>query len=242
MANRYETETWFNEYMLFHYGTEKEQLPFAFGPKSSLHFPVRIVTECVDFSLLPKDARALDLGCAVGRSSFELSRYCQEVMGVDFSSLFIQAAQKMQAAKSYEYVLYEEGDREIQCTAHVPEGVFPERVTFKRADVMEFAGYSQPFDIVLAANLLCRLPDPEAFLKMLSELVKKGGQLILISPYSWLEEFTPKDKWLINHESIRKLLSSSFELKRCMEMPFLMREHSRKYQWSVSEASIWIRY
>jgi 2-polyprenyl-3-methyl-5-hydroxy-6-metoxy-1,4-benzoquinol methylase len=42
------------------------------------------------------------------------------------------------------------------------------------------------FDAVLAANLLCRLPSPEAFLNRTATLVKPGGVLVMVSPYSWL--------------------------------------------------------
>lgn len=52
------------------------------------------------------------------------------------------------------------------------------------------------FDAVLAANLLCRLPEPMAFLSRASTLVRPGGVLVLVSPYSWLAAWTPKDKWM----------------------------------------------
>ena len=86
MENPYESPTLLNEYLLFHYGSADEVLPWAFGPREALHFPVRTVTDLTDNS--PR-ARALDLGCAVGRSSFELSRFCAEVTGIDFSRAFI---------------------------------------------------------------------------------------------------------------------------------------------------------
>ena len=41
---------------------------------------------------------------------------------------------------------------------------------------------------VLCGNLLCRLPDPMALLKRLPSLVHVGGVVVLVSPYSWLEE------------------------------------------------------
>jgi 2-polyprenyl-3-methyl-5-hydroxy-6-metoxy-1,4-benzoquinol methylase len=39
--------------------------------------------------------RVLDLGCAVGRASFELGRYFENVTGVDFSHSFINAANRL---------------------------------------------------------------------------------------------------------------------------------------------------
>ena len=44
-ANVYETDLLVNEYLLFHYGTAEDQLPYAFGPKEALFYPVRCVSE-----------------------------------------------------------------------------------------------------------------------------------------------------------------------------------------------------
>ena len=45
--NVYETEKLIGEYLIFHYGTEDELLPYGFGPKDSLEFPSRCALECV---------------------------------------------------------------------------------------------------------------------------------------------------------------------------------------------------
>jgi hypothetical protein len=61
-----------------------------------------------------------------------------------------------------------------------------------------------------------------------------------------MEEFTPKDRWLCaggrpTLEGIRAALGGAFELARVAELPFLIREHARKFQWGVSQCSLWIR-
>ena len=63
-VNPYETERLLAEYLLFHYGTADEVLPYPFGPKDALDFAVRAVTECLDLPNVPFYARAIDLGCA----------------------------------------------------------------------------------------------------------------------------------------------------------------------------------
>src|SRR5882757_2976255 len=93
--NIYETDRLLAEYLLFHYGEDAEVLPWPEGPREGLRYPVRCVDECFDLSRLPEGARALDLGCAVGRSTFELARHCAEVIGIDFSQRFITAAQDL---------------------------------------------------------------------------------------------------------------------------------------------------
>ena len=40
------------------------------------------------------------------------------------------------------------------------------------------------------------LPSPRAFLASLPRLVAPGGVAVLVSPYSWLEEYTPQEEWL----------------------------------------------
>ena len=59
--NIYETEKLLGEYLLFHYGTPEEILPYGFGPREALEYPARCVSECLDIGGLPEGARALDL-------------------------------------------------------------------------------------------------------------------------------------------------------------------------------------
>lgn len=240
----YDNETMLNQYLLFHYGSEEDQLPFAFGPHESLNFPTRCITECLNPHFLQKDSTALDLGCAVGRSTFELSRFCHRTLGVDNSKKFIQAAKQLQMNGQIEYSIREEGEILSKRIAHLPQGIDPTRVDFICTDVMEIFQTNQTYSVVLAANIICRLHDPKLFLDQIHLLVESSGQLIITTPYSWLEEFTPKAKWLNKNQGlneIKNILDKQFDLLRAFNMPFLMREHLRKYQWGVSQASIWIR-
>ena len=105
-----------------------------------------------------------------------------------------------------------------------------------------------PYDVVLAANLICRLPDPDAFLSRLGGLVKPGGQLLLTTPFTWLEEYTPKEHWIggidsdrRSEEELTKRLSGEFSLHRHVDLPFLIREHERKYQLGIALGTAWVR-
>jgi hypothetical protein len=42
-------------------------------------------------------------------------------------------------------------------------------------------------------------------------------------------------------DALRRILSPHFKLARRQDLPFLIREHARKYQLGVSEASTWVR-
>lgn len=245
--NLYETDALLSQYLLFHYGAGEEILPYGFGPHEALDFPKRCVTENIDLTKLPDGARALDIGCAVGRSSFELARHCTEVIGIDYSQNFIEAAQKLarEGALKFHYTL--EGHAVEESTACIDSAIDRGRVAFEVGDAQELRDDLGSFDIVLACNLICRLPEPMRFLNRLPELVKPGGQLIITTPFSWLEEYTPRENWLGGHEGgdsflgLRKALEPAFAFDRAHDMPMLIREHGRKFQWTVCQASLWTR-
>lgn len=249
--NIYETDRLLAEYLLFHYAEPAEVLPYAFGPREALGYPVRCVTECLDVSQLPATSRALDLGCAVGRSTFELARHCHEAIGIDYSRNFIEAANALKARGELPYARRDEGDLTTPLIARPPVGIDPSRVAFETGDAQSLRSGLGQFDVVLMANLIDRLATPQRCLAQLPALVRPGGQLIITSPYTWLEEFTARDQWLggrqdgagrlTTREGLQRALSGTFDLVATRDLPFLIREHVRKYQWSVAEATLWHR-
>jgi putative 4-mercaptohistidine N1-methyltranferase len=249
--NIYETDKVLSEYLLFHYGTAEETLPWTFGPHDALGYAERVVSECLDLAELPENSRALDLGCAVGRSTFELARHCAEVIGIDYSELFVETAAALQRAETVEYLRVDEGALTSLLRARVPPEIDMARVRFERGDATNLRADIGTFDVVLMANLVDRLMNPQGCLERLPELVRPGGQLVVSSPYTWLEEFTARERWLggfeehghrvLTRDGLHEALKDSFQLTDTRDLPFLIREHARKYQWSVAEATIWRR-
>lgn len=242
----YETDRALSEYLLFHYGSPKDILPYPFGPRDALDFAVRCVSHCVAIDRLPHQARALDLGCAVGRSTFELTRHSHDVLGIDLSERFIDAAQKMARHGKIEFPRLAEGDSFIQCRAELPSDIDRSRARFQQGDAMNLPSEIGKFELILCANLVDRLPDPAKCLKNLLRHLTPGGQLILTSPYTWTEAYTPKEAWLglggqDALSALRRLLEPACNLIERRDLPFLIREHNRKYQWSVAEATTWMR-
>lgn len=256
--NIYETDKLLAEYLLFHYGSADEILPWKFGPREALHFPERVVRENLKSLNLnssdpvkAQNLRALDIGCAVGRSTFELARHCAEVVGIDSSERFIDAANALNKTGELGYKRADEGSLTTKCVAKIPGEIDRSRVRFETGDAMAVSESLGTFDLVLAANLLCRLREPQRCLDQFSRLIRANGHLILATPCSWLDEFTPCENWLGGFErddqrvatldSLTAILGGDFTLLQTREMPFLIREHPRKFQWSVAQASIWQR-
>lgn len=244
----YESSRAVQEYLCFHF--LRDLIPYDCAPKNALDFPKRCAELCKKHS--GKQARlALDLGCAVGASTFELSKYYAEVVGLDFSHAFIKAAKMMQAEKKTTISIQQEGEIFVDKVVTVPSGANPQRITFTQGDACNLPEkHFGPFDAILGGNLLCRLPDPDALLNRLPSLVNPHGVVVFVSPYSWLEEYTAKDKWYGGYVKDGKPVDSASTLKSKMkalgfnlveeqQMPFLIREHVRKYQWGCSHATVW---
>lgn len=251
MSRFYESASTLEEYLLFHYGKAEEILPYDFGPKSALGFPIRCVSECFDLTKISPDSRALDLGCAVGRSTFELASHCGSVLGIDSSKRFIDVAKQLQERGEFRSQIKTEGILRNDFLAQVPPKIDRKRVQFEVGNAMDLSKEIGSFDVVLMANLIDRLPRPILLLERLPDLLRPGGQLVLVSPYTWLEEFTPRSEWLggfecdgqkvTSFDTLHAKLEPAFELIGRRDLPFLIREHVRKFQWSVAEATTWKR-
>jgi putative 4-mercaptohistidine N1-methyltranferase len=247
--NYYDTEGGLSEYLLFHYGGNEHRVPAPLA--DALQFPVHCVSECLDLIRLPPRASALDLGCAVGRSSFELARRCEHVLGIDFSENFIRIANHLRDHGSFTFKYMEEGELTHPHTAFVPLAIDRKRVNFEQGDAVHLRSGLGPFDVVLMANLIDRVNNPAKCLDQLPALLKPGGQMIITSPYTWLAAYTPRENWLggfirYGHpvhtfDTLRKILAPHFELSRRQDLPFVIREHTRKYQLGFADATCWTR-
>ena len=243
MSSIYETEKLLAEYLLFHYGAADEILPpertWPEGMRAALDFPCRTVAHFDQGRV----ARGLDLGCAVGRSSFEMARDCDEVLGIDFSHAFIQAAETLRGGETLVYQRMEEGMQGTALAARAPVGGEGGRLRFCQGDAMNLAADLGTFDRVHAANLLCRLAEPLRLLERLPALVRPGGQLVLATPCTWLEEFTPPALWPAagTLHWLKDSLGACFLLERETEEVFLIRETARKFQWSSALVTVWRR-
>lgn len=250
-SDLYESPKLLGEYLLLHYGGDSElrhpALPV--DPSiSALPFPVLLVRELLDLSLLPPDATALEVGCSVGASAFELARTCKHVEASDYSQSFITAAQALVRDGSHAASRIVEGVITAPFEAVVPPEIDRSRISFSVQDATNLPRALGTYDVVLAANLICRLPDPEAFLGRVGSLVKPGGQLLLTTPFTWLEEYTPRDRWIggldstrRSEEELTRRLSGEFTLHQRRDLPFLIREHERKYQLGIALGTCWIK-
>ena len=77
-----------------------------------------------------------------------------------------------------------------------------------------------------------------------NDYLRSGGILVIASPNTWLEQFTPQTDFLDGKSSGATIthltqLLSNFELLKAEDLPFMIREHRRKYELIISQISVW---
>lgn len=246
LDSSYETDKMLSEYSEFHYGQQYFDVP---------NFQQAIARIAIEKMADRPAKRALDLGCAVGRASFELARHFEHVTGIDFSARLINLGVQLKRDGVIRYAVVDEGDlllyREKRLTDFGLQDI-AHKVDFMQGDACNLKAVYTDYDLVLAANLLDRLYDPILFLQNIHQRINAGGLLVLASPYTWLEEHTEKANWLGGFkkdgesfstlDGIKSVLDKHFTLvEGPFSQPFVIRETRRKFQHTLSEVTIWER-
>ncbi len=242
----YNSDTAVSQYCDAHYGPDK------FGVENFPRKIARISTAALEGK--PRHS-ALNLGCAVGRTSFELATHFEQVTGVDFSSRFIDIARRIQKRGRTCYQCPEEGvlssDHEV-CLADLNLAETADRVTFLQGNVGCLETRFCDYDLVLAANLIDRLREPGKFLAGIHQRLVVGGLLVIASPYDWMAQYTPRKQWLggffrsgiplTSLEGLEKKLARHFaRVGEPQEVEFVIRETARTFHHNVSQVTLWQR-
>ena len=242
----YESDRLLSEYAEFHFGDT------WYGVEN---FPKALADIAHEANKGRPMRKALDLGCACGRASFELARKFEKVDGIDFSANFTRLGVKMAQQGAVRYARAEEGDLVSYHTRTLQElglDTSAQRVSFHQGDACNLKPQFTDYDLVLAANLIDRLYDPSVFLQDIAKRINDGGLLIIASPYTWLEEHTPKDKWIGGYkkdgenyttlDGLKDQLNANFRLiGEPRKVPFVIRETQHKFQHTLSELTVWER-
>ena len=241
--NTYETDELISQYLEFHYGDD------YFGVNN---FPKACIDTVIQHCNGHEFKRVLDLGCAVGRSSFELARHAAQVDAVDFSTRFIRNAINLIEHGEVKYLIPIEGDiteaKHFQLS-QLELGDKVNNIEFTQGDACNLKDKYRNYDLVFAGNLIDRLYQPAAFIQDIKTRINPNGYLAITSPYTWLEEFTNKENWLGGYKKngenvrtldhLRELLAPEFEPVHHQDIPFVIRETARKHQHTLAQLSLW---
>jgi SAM-dependent methyltransferase/uncharacterized protein YbaR (Trm112 family) len=143
---------------------------------------------------------ALDLGCAVGRASFELAAAGGDrlVLGVDVNMTMLRLARALLAGGPVEVprrrigVVY---DR-VRIRGGFPHA---ERVDFWCCDALALPFAPGGFGLAVAMNLLDCVGDPRRLLGEIEAMLAPGGGAVLATPYDWSPGATNPLGWIGGH-------------------------------------------
>jgi len=245
-ASHYETDRLVSEYAEFHFGDEYFNVP---------NFPRALAQLAIEAMGDKPTRKALDLGCATGRASFELARHFERVTGIDFSARFIGLGVQLAEQGRLRYTLVEEGELVTYKERNLAElglDKVAHKVEFFQGDACNLKPVFCEYDLIVAANLIDRLYSPEKFLESVHERLNSGGVLLIASPYTWLPEHTKRESWVggfkkdgenfTTLDGLKGILGKHFTLQRGpLSVPFVIRETKRKFQHTLSEVTIWER-
>jgi len=238
----YESDSLVSQYCDFQYGENH------FGVKNFAIECARIASKYTT-----NKTKALDLGCATGRASFELAKEFNAVEGVDFSVRFVQVGARLQEEKKISWSSVEEGDiRSTKSTTLESLGYesISDKVSFWQGDACNLKPNLHSYDLVMATNLIDRLYNPRLFLDTIDTRLNEDGILMITSPYTWQESSINKEFWLGGYvdengdevytiDSLKVLLQEKFELIHTQDLEFVIKETRRKFQYTISQVSIW---
>jgi SAM-dependent methyltransferase len=140
---------------------------------------------------------ALDVGCAVGRLSFELAATHDHVIGLDTSIAFIRKAREILTRKRVAFDLIVEGHITEPRSYHFDERRDFSRVDFIVADALALPFRKRAFATTAAINLLEKVPDPLKHLTEINRVLRNRSAMFLFSdPFSWDEAVSPPERWL----------------------------------------------
>ena len=269
-SNPYEDESMINSYKHFHFYNGK-----YFGvsnfPQSVANFALEIANnQSIKFD------RAMDIGCAVGRISFELSQHFNFVQGIDFSHEMIDVARSVQNKNNIVWYMVNEGDiydkfetnverlfnnsfnNGAQCNENKSININISNINFSQNDALNLDAKYDNFNLIVASNLIDRLSDPHKFLINIKERLLNDNNSILVicTPYTWLEQYTSKSKWLggkyklenntneiltpvFGNNRINDILSQWFDLIKEKNIEMVFRETKWEYIHSISHCTGW---
>jgi len=140
----------------------------------------------------------LDLGCSVGRVSFELAKRSDDlVLGVDLNLPMLLLASRVMRGESVQYphrrvgLVYEQ--REI------PPMESRSNVDFWACDALALPLAADTFSLAACFNVFDSVTAPIHLLDSLARIVKNDGHVLFATPYDWAPAATPPENWVGGH-------------------------------------------
>ncbi|MCO8120427.1 methyltransferase domain-containing protein [Stieleria sp. TO1_6] len=147
----------------------------------------------------PSEGPIVDIGCSVGRSSFELAQqFNRPVLGIDLNFPMLRLAGEVLREGEVRYprrrvgLVYDQREFSVSFEHH-------EQVDYWACDATALPFVSGTFSAATSMNVLDCNRSPLEFLSSLADVLQPGGSALIASPYDWSTSATAVEGWLGGH-------------------------------------------
>jgi SAM-dependent methyltransferase len=184
----------------------------------------------------------IDVGCAVGRTSFELAKTADDlILGVDLNFAMLRTAAAILHQGRVSYPKRRVGiafdKREFPATF---EGA--SKVDFWACDATSLPFADESFSLAASLNVIDCVQSPYDHLKELGRILKPNAGALISAPYDWNVNATPVEAWLGGHSQRSESQGASEIMLRSLlaagEHPYAIQElelvsESEAVPWSL---------
>lgn len=141
----------------------------------------------------------LDVGCSVGRTTFELAdRTAQLMLGIDINPAMLRLAATALRTGRIDFPLRRNG-LVYEIASATLDYARADRVDFWACDAADLPFPTETFKGQQCLNTLDSVSSPGALLLSLGSRLAAGGHLNLACPYDWSSGVTVEDQWIGGH-------------------------------------------
>lgn len=241
------------------YETDPDVVPYCeshYGPDVLGHdnYAEKIAQFCLNLMAKQERKRAMEIGCKVGRTTFELAASFDHVTGVDATARQIRIGVEMVDKGYTQWESPKEGKLVDFRQAHLSNLGLDHcrsKVEFLQADLANMKERFRAYDLILLNGVLERSYDPAKFLATVHERLNANGLLIIATNQDWSPAYTPEGQWIGGYkdatgENVTTLDGLSAHLQPHFELeggpstlPHLIRQHASRYTLDLMQVSVW---
>lgn len=176
-----------------------------------------LLTAALDMLTAAPSGLWLDLGCSVGRTTFELAARTRElVLGIDLNLGMLRLARRVARTGRVAHplrrggIVYTRREFDVELAGR-------DNVEFWACDVMALPLEDRRFGGVLSLNVLDCVGSPLLHLMEIGRVLQAGAEAVIATPYDWSVNATPLEAWIGGHSQRTEHQGSSvLEMRRLL--------------------------
>jgi len=182
-------------YLDAHWGDRAEPPPDGPGPR----FGMEALAARLRARAAERAERTVELGASVGRGVAELAAGSTLTVGVDLHFGALRRARRLLGGEPLDYPRKQAGRHYSTATARAGDRAAPD-AALVCGDALDPPLVPSSFDRVAAINLLDSVHSPPQLLSVIDGLCRRGGEVIVASPYSWQSGIVGEEHRLGEHD------------------------------------------